>query len=188
MFNKTEIEKFVCVTHTEGKKHMTTERKMLAENNINLARYVANQYRNTGMEQEELVSIAFLGLVKAAATFNEERASFATYAVPTIRNEILMCLRKKEVSTVSMDAPVADGIAIVDTLGCCSEELDALENSMFLSQSMKLLNPKEQTVLQAIYYQNKVQSEVAKHLGYSQAHVSRIHHAAISKLRRACLK
>ena len=167
---------------------MTTERKKLAENNVNLARYVANQYRNTGMDYEELVSIAFLGLVKAAATFNETKASFAAYAVPTMRNEILMCLRKKEVSTVSLDTPVADGIAIVDTLGCCSKELDALENSMFLSQSMKVLSQKEQTVLQAIYYQNKVQSEVAKLLGYSQAHVSRIHHAAISKLRRVCLE
>lgn len=166
---------------------MTTERKKLAENNMNLARYVANQYRNTGIEYEELVSIAFLGLVKAAATFEVEKASFATYAVPTMRNEILMCLRKKEVSTVSLDTLVADGIVIADTLGCNSKELDALENSMFLSQSMKILTPKEQTVLQAIYYQNKVQSDVAKHLGYSQAHVSRIHHAAISKLKRASI-
>lgn len=121
---------------------MTTEAKKLAENNMNLARFVARQFKNTGLSYEDLEGIAFLGLTKAAARFDETRACFSTYAVPAIRNEILMTLRKRTVNEVSLDTPVAEGLTLADSLGAESKELTAVEDRAFLNQSMRLLKKK----------------------------------------------
>lgn len=167
---------------------MTTEREKLVLDYLNLARKIAGRYRNVGIDYEDLVSIAFLGLVKAANSYNQEKAKFVSYAIPAIQNEILMNLRKKAIMGVSFDEQEGDGMKLGDLIGSESKELEQLENRLFLGQCMRTLTENEQVVLNEIYYQNKVQSEVAKQLGCSQGHVSRIHHAALSKLRRACCR
>ena len=164
---------------------MTMQRANLAEKNMNLARYVAHQFKDTGLSYEDLEGIAFLGLTKAAIRFDESKSSFSTYAVPTIRNEILQHLRKKTVNTVSMDEPIAEGVTLADTLGSACREIENAEDKVFLEQSMKLLSPEEREVLICLYWRNCLQSEVAKRLGCSQSRVSKIHGNAISKLRRA---
>lgn len=164
---------------------MTTEAKSLAEKNMNLARFVARQFINTGLSHEDLEGIAFLGLTKAATQFDESKSSFSTYAVPAIRNEILQYLRKKTVKTVSLDEPVAEGLILADTLGSVCREIEKAEDKVFLEQSMKLLSPEEREVLICLYWRDCLQSEVARRLGCSQSRVSKIHGSAISKLRRA---
>lgn len=63
--------------------------------NMRLAYKIAWDFHGCGIEQEELEGLASLGLVKAASAFDKSKGfTFATFAVPVIRNEILMEIRK----------------------------------------------------------------------------------------------
>lgn len=69
--------------------------KILCEKNIRLAIKVANSFQDTGIEDEDLLSIAIIGLIKSAKKFNPNMGyKFSSYAVQAIRNEILMEIRK----------------------------------------------------------------------------------------------
>jgi RNA polymerase sporulation-specific sigma factor len=76
------------------------------ELNIKLVHSVCQKF--TG-EYEDLFQIGCIGLIKAAKTFKEEKGyAFSSYAIPIIRNEILMSLRKKRVVTISLDEPIRE--------------------------------------------------------------------------------
>lgn len=70
-------------------------RNRLIEGNISLAMYVRNKFSNTGADKEELLSTAFVGLVKAANTFDVDKGyKFSTYAAKCMETEILHYLRR----------------------------------------------------------------------------------------------
>ncbi|MBS6195444.1 MAG: hypothetical protein KH828_07685 [Clostridiales bacterium] len=71
-------------------------REELITENIGLAYYMANRFRSTHIEYEELVSLAFLGLVEAANANNPEKdTKFATFAAIVMRNEIMQFAKKR---------------------------------------------------------------------------------------------
>lgn len=66
-----------------------TQREMLVEAHVSLARSLASRYRNRGIDLDDLEQVAMLGLVKAAHRFRPDAGhEFASYAVPTVRGEI----------------------------------------------------------------------------------------------------
>ena len=69
-------------------------RNELVEKNIKLAYFVAARFQNCGIEYEDLVSICFLGLIKAADTYNPERSKFSSYAYRVMENEVLQEIRR----------------------------------------------------------------------------------------------
>lgn len=87
--------------------------KVLAERNIRLALVAANLFKNTRIPSEDLFSIACMGLVKAAQRFQPDRgAAFSTFAIPVMKNEILLELRRMNKSvpaSVSLNDLVAIG-------------------------------------------------------------------------------
>ena len=91
---------------------LTPEQEKLVTENIKLAYFAANKYYlKFGLEQEEAISLAFLGLVKAATIFDEtKKVKFSTLAMKCMYNTFLQDLRKrsKEVDTVSFDSLVSD--------------------------------------------------------------------------------
>ena len=95
---------------------MTNEE--LFNENIKLAYYMAKKYSNVKIEKEDLIQIALLGLWKAAKSYNSDKVKFNSYAGKVIQNEINYELRKKRISTVSLNDTVTntDRICIEDLI------------------------------------------------------------------------
>ncbi len=79
---------------TENACSLKEQRDRLVTDNLGLVHLCANRFRSRGVEYEELYSAGCIGLVKAAAAFDEERGvKFSTYAVPVILGEIKRVFR-----------------------------------------------------------------------------------------------
>ena len=174
-------------------------RDTLIERNLRLVAYVAKKYSNSGKEQDDLISIGTIGLIKALNTFNKEKGiRFATYGVRCIENEILMCLRaeKKLVNEVSLNEPIGydyegNEINLIDVLADGEEsvfnEVNLKLNTVMLYNAIESeLNEKEKEIINLRYALTGgnplTQREIAKMLGISRSYVSRIEKKAISKL------
>ena len=69
-------------------------RDILIERNLRLVAHVAKKYQGTDYEQDDLLSVGTIGLIKAVNTFHPERGSrLATYAAKCIENAILSRMR-----------------------------------------------------------------------------------------------
>lgn len=174
-------------------------RRMLIEHNLRLVAHVAGKYRNTGLENDDLISIGTIGLIKAVSTFSPESGTaLATYAARCIENEILMVLRagKKRRREVSMQEPVGadkegNELTLLDILGTeggeVEEEVERRSSAVRVRRLIRTaLLPRERLVLELRYGLSgdapAAQREVAQALGISRSYVSRIEKRAIEKL------
>lgn len=173
---------------------------ILIEHNLRLVAHVIKKYQHLEEEQEDLISIGTIGLIKAVMTFNEEKGNrLAAYASKCIENEILMFLRSKKKTNkeISLYEPIGtdregNEIKLYDIIETC--EIDASERIQLKENIQKLyekveseLAPRERLVLKMRYglYNGEeyTQREVARQLGISRSYVSRIEKRAIEKLR-----
>ena len=167
----------------------------MIESNMGLVGCIVNKYfRNTRYETEDLVSIGFIGLIKAVDTFDADKGfKLATYAITCIRNEILTYLRKRHIDSVSLNTPIATNeqsgeLSIQDVIGTDKEMvIDTVVNDSLL-QLIHQLEPRDQFIINNQFGLNGghkiTQRQIAKQLGVSQPHVARLQKAAIAKLRR----
>ena len=173
---------------------------ILIERNLRLVAHVIKKYQHLEENQEDLISIGTIGLIKAITTFNPDKNNrLGTYAARCIENEILMMLRsKKKLSKeISLYEPIGtdrDGneIQLYDIIE--SDDMDA-HTKINLKDDIKLLyekietilSPRERLVLKmryGLYNQEEyTQREIANQLGISRSYVSRIEKSAIEKLR-----
>lgn len=168
---------------------MTEERQKLVTDNMRLALYLANKYKSIPYEFEEIISAAYLGLVKAANTFNLEKGTtFATYARTCITNEILIYARqqkKQSIAKVSLDEPVPDteDITLQDMIPACCDGFDACERRIDFQRSIKDLSKRElQIVTIKVLNPDKSQKQIEKETGLSQSYVSRVIRSAKRKM------
>lgn len=173
-------------------------RDTLIEHNLRLVAHVVKKFDGTGEDNDDLISIGTIGLIKAINTFSLARGSrLATYAARCIENEILMHLRtaKKTRSEVSLYDPVGvdregNEITLIDILGTHAEIVpETVENKLEqirLMGKLKMLTSREKKVLELRFGLNglprQTQREIAKQLGISRSYVSRIEKRALSKL------
>lgn len=175
-----------------------TARNELVEHNLRLVAHIVKKYYAASGEQDDLISIGTIGLIKAVETFSlEKNTKFATYASRCIENEILMYfrVRRKTAGDVSLEDPIdtdRDGNSLTLMELMSDEEdiigrLDLTLKAEKLRRIFGILEPREQQVLRLRYGLNNRQSltqrEVAKKLGISRSYVSRIEKHAIEKLR-----
>ena len=88
---------------------------------------------------------------------------------------------------VSLDAGVGeggDGKGVADTIGSKDPELDRVEMRDVLNRAMEHLSPRERSIMAMRFYEEMSQSEIARRLGISQMHVSRLQRAALEQLRK----
>ena len=185
-------------------KNGSQTEKMLAKNklilhNLRLVAHISKKYMNQQRDQEELISIGVIGLVKAILSYdNEKSIRLATYASRCIENEILMTLRnlKKTQNDISLYEPIGidrDGneIVILDVIN--SNTADFADEIDFAIQSKKMiraiqegLSEREKLVITFRYGLNNqeclTQQEIAEMLGISRSYVSRIEKKALKKL------
>lgn len=173
----------------------------LIEHNLRLVAHIAKKYIQSGVEQEDLISIGSIGLIKAVHTFRPEAGKLTTYASRCIENEILMHLRanRKNRNMVLMGESVGqdkDGneVQLGDLLGTDpnivpDEAETAIESRRAVRLMAAVLDAREAEVIRLRYGLADgdpwPQHRVAQKLGISRSYVSRIEKRALEKLRRA---
>ncbi|CAJ68084.3 Sigma K [Clostridioides difficile] len=179
----------------------------LIERNMRLVAYIAKKYNNSTEDQDDLISIGTIGLIKAIETYNIDKGTrLATYASRCIENEILMNIRsnKKNKTQVSLQDPIGTDkegneintilyMSLLDILGTeANYVLDEVELKVqvgkLYEQLNKILTPREREIVQLRYgltpYGYKTQREIAQKLDISRSYVSRIEKKALKKLEK----
>lgn len=175
-------------------------RETLIHHNLRLVAHIIKKYYSGYQEQEDLISIGTIGLIKGINTFNPNKgARLATYAARCIENEILMHFRsqKKTAQDVSMSDPIdmdnegnpltlMDIISLEDTI---ADDLDLKMKSEKLHEYiLQLSDPRERQIIILRYGLDGknplTQRQIAQMLGISRSYISRIEKRAVDKLRR----
>ena len=176
-------------------------RNILIERNLRLVAHIVKKYYAQGADQEDLISIGTIGLIKGIATFDHTKgARLATYAARCIENEILMYFRsqRKSAQDVSLSDYIeteSDGAALslMDVIGQSEDLLENIEHRHRLNQVRKAveerLTDQERRVICLRYglegCKPSRQREVAARIGLSRSYISRIEKRALEKLRSA---
>ena len=176
-------------------------RNILIERNLRLVAHIMKKYYATASDQEDLISIGTIGLIKGISTFDSSKgARLATYAARCVENEILMYFRNQRKSSqdVSLSDYIetgADGapLALMDVVGQDEDLLEQVDNRQQLRQLCRavdtVLTPQERQVIILRYGLGGVdphrQRQVAQVTGISRSYVSRIEKRALQKLRQA---
>lgn len=176
----------------------------LIEHNLRLVVYISHKFENTGVEQDDLISIGTIGLIKAINSFRSDKnIKLATYASRCIENEILMYLRRtvRLKSEVSFDEPLntdfeGNELLLSDILGTDSDTVyDSVENGVekeLLKEALGQLSEREQRIMDMRFGLNggeeMTQKDVADRLGISQSYISRLEKKIIERLKREISK
>lgn len=174
-------------------------RSKIIEHNLRLVAHIIKKYYSNIKEQDELISIGTIGLIKAVSTFDYSKGNrFATYASRCIENEILMHFRakKKSSSDIYIDEPIEtdkDGnqLTLSDIIGDDEDIIEKIDLSIRSGQLYKFLenclNSREMEVIKLRYglygCYPLTQREVADKLKISRSYVSRIEKKALSTLK-----
>ncbi len=175
-------------------------RNKLIEHNLRLVAHIVKKYYATGAEQEDLISIGTIGLIKAVSTFkSDKKIRLATYASRCIENEILMFFRniKKSSQDIPFSEPIdtdKDGnpLTLIDTIADKQDVAEEIDLKLRLEHLQKVmpdtLDKREKEILKMRYglegTEELTQNQIAKKLKISRSYVSRIEKAALLKLRR----
>ena len=174
---------------------------VLIQHNLRLVAHIAKKFDNVAEDQDDLISIGTIGLIKAINTFNPgKKAKLGTYAARCIENEILMHIRaqRKHKCEVSLNEPIGtdsegNQISLRDILGTdgdmVAEEVEQNCEYLNLLRHMHCLTGREQKVITMRYgldgNEAFTQKEVGERLGVSRSYVSRIEKKALEKLMKA---
>lgn len=171
----------------------------LIRHNLRLVAHIVKKYNFAKIEQEELISVGTIGLMKAIKTYNQEKGnSFSTYASRCIQNEILMMIRsqKKFLSEVSLEEKVktdkeGNDVSLIDILEDTTENVSEKAETKILFQKLvdiinQTLSEREKEIIFLRYGIDgsipKTQNEVAEKLNISRSYISRIEKKAIKQI------
>ena len=179
-------------------------RNKLVEHNLRLVAHIVKKYYSQSGDQEDLISIGTIGLIKGISTFKADKnVRLATYASRCIENEILMHLRKtaNQKTELSFDEPLNtdwDGneLLLSDVLGTegdlVMKPIEADVDRQLLRQAMSRLSPRERRIITMRFgldgRRERTQKEVADHLGISQSYISRLEKRIIARLKKELVR
>ena len=181
-------------------------RDILIERNLRLVAHVIKKYYANSSDQEDLISIGTIGLIKGITSYKPvKKTKLATYAAKCIENEILMYLRRnsKTKMEVSIDEPLNvdwDGneLLLSDILGTdddvISRRLEDEVEIALLGKAISKLTKREQMIIRLRFGignregMEKTQKEVADLLGISQSYISRLEKRIMKRLRKEIVK
>ncbi len=172
----------------------------LIKHNLRLVAHIVKKYNFAKIEQDELISVGSIGLMKAIKSYDTEKGnSFSTYASRCIQNEILMMVRsqRKFINEVSLEDKVktdkeGNEVSLIDVLEDASEHVqDKAEIQIIYQKIIDIintsLNEREKEIIFLRYGIGggvpKTQNEVAKELNISRSYISRIEKKALNQIR-----
>lgn len=172
----------------------------LIEHNLRLVAHIVKKYYASGCDQDDLISIGTIGLIKAISTFNSSKGNrLATYSARCIENEILMYFRnlRKSSQDIFISDPIdtdRDGntLTLIDVIADERDISDEIDTKLRLERLREILcdalDAREMQIIVLRYglggSRELTQREIAAHLGISRSYVSRIEKAALEKLRK----
>lgn len=175
-------------------------RNKLVEHNLRLVAHIIKKYYGMQSEQDDLVSIGTIGLIKAVDTYDmNKNIRLSSYASRCIENEILMHFRnaKKSAQDISLNETIdtdKDGnpLTLLDIMAVDDNIIDTLDlkfNSRKLGQYInEELDEREKKIIILRYgldgNEPMTQKNVAKVLNISRSYVSRIETRALKILKK----
>lgn len=178
----------------------TNAKNKLIEHNLRLVAHIVKKYYTVNCEQDDLISIGTIGLIKAINTFKpDKKIRLATYAARCIENEILMHFRniKKTSHDVYISDPIdtdknGNVLTLIDIIADESNIEDEIDTKLKIQRLREVfdstLDSRETQIINMRYGLNGetqlTQREIAKKLNISRSYVSRIETAALNKLRK----
>lgn len=177
----------------------TNARSTLIEHNLRLVSHIIKKYYANYDEQEDLVSIGTIGLIKAIDSFDcDKGVRLATYAARCVENEILMHFRgkKKDSGNISVNEPIdvdseGNPLTIIDTIYCddtISDDIDLKNKTQALYKFVEeITDDRDREIIikrYGLYNQKELtQREIAAEMGISRSYVSRIEKRVLEQLR-----
>ena len=163
-------------------------RNILVEHNLRLVAHIVKKYYAQTGDQDDLISIGTIGLIKGISTFKADRnVRLATYASRCIENEILMYFRaqrklQSEVSLADTLESAGEGgsLSLMDVIAVDDnmlEELDTRDACAKVRWCVRhCLTPRERMVITMRYGLDdrppRTQREIAAQCGISRSYVS----------------
>jgi len=174
-------------------------REKLIHCNMRLVAHIVKKYYTNNRDQEDLISIGTIGLIKAIDSFKVENgARFATYAGKCLQNEILMYFRSQKKTacessindTIELDRD-GNPLTYIDIISVDDNVIDEIDlkskKEMIMWALNHKLNSRERKIITLRYgldeREPKTQREVAQALGISRSYVSRIEKSALEKIK-----
>jgi RNA polymerase sporulation-specific sigma factor len=175
-------------------------RNILIERNLRLVAHIIKKYYTQTSEQDDLISIGTIGLIKGISTYKpDRRVRLATYASRCIENEILMYFRslKKTAGDLSLSDSIdtdkdGNSLSLMEVISVEDDMLDNLSAretcTQLCSYIREVLTGREAEIIAMRYgldnISPKTQREIAAICGISRSYVSRIEKKALEKLRK----
>ena len=186
------------------------DKNRLAEENMSLVQYVVKRFTNTGIDYEELFSVALMGYVKAINGYNPTRLTkqgkpikFSTFAYRCIENEIFYFIRndkKIKEKTVSLQTTLStdkngNTLELDSTLSTETQGELSLEEEVAKKEVLEILvrvieedlTHKEKLIIKhrfGIGAENKTQNELAQMVNMSQANISKLEKNIMDKIKK----
>ncbi len=179
-------------------------RNKLIEHNLRLVAHIVKKFDCKNVDQDDLISIGTIGLIKGVDTFNNSHGTkITTYCARCIENEILMYFRSNNKTTKNISINESIGfdkegneITILDILKVPApdfiNEISEKDNIKLLKKYFNVLTDREKEIISKRYGLNNedemTQKEIAKVYKISRSYVSRIEKRALMKMLREFLK
>ena len=171
----------------------------LIKHNLRLVAHIIKKYYSTYSDQDDLISIGTIGLIKGINSFKPEKGTkLATYVSRCIENEILMYFRnlKKTSQEMSFNEPIdvdneGNPLTLIDIIAVDDTIIDDIDYKNKLRKSIEIINniksKRDRKIIIMRYGLDgklpKTQREVAKELKISRSYVSRIEKRIIETIR-----
>ena len=199
-----EESKTLRILTERGGQERDEAKSALIQHNLRLVVYIAKKFDNTGVENDDLISIGTIGLIKAINSFKTDKnIKLATYASRCIENEILMYLRRtaRLKSEISFDEPLntdfeGNELLLSDVLGTSADtvygDIESNAEKEQLKEALKKLSQREQKIMFLRFGlgggEEMTQKDVADLLGISQSYISRLEKKIILRLKKEIAK
>lgn len=184
----------------EFKNGSVKAKNKLVEHNLRLVAHIVKKYYSENEEQDDLISIGTIGLIKAINSFDSSKGiKLATFASRCIENEILMYFRtkKKNSQEMSINEPIdidseGNPLTLIDIISRDDDIADDIDLKIKTEKLYRFVeeikDEREKTIIILRYgLYNTIpltQNQVAKRLNISRSYVSRIEKKIIERLRQ----
>ena len=179
-------------------------RDKLIEHNLRLVAHIVKKYEKNNNEQDDLISIGTIGLIKGIDSYKKSHNTrLTTYVARCIENEILMYYRanKKNNQNISLNEPIGfdkegNEITLLDILKTPKPDfaldIHNKDNINLLDKYISVLTTREKEIIEKRYglnEQNKMtQKNIASYFNISRSYVSRIEKRALTKILKEYIK
>lgn len=176
----------------------------IIEHNLRLVAHIVKKYTSNPEEQDDLISIGTIGLIKGVNSFDESKGiKLATYASKCIENEILMYFRsKKKISQeISINEPIdsdseGNPLTLMDIIYTQEDTAETVDRQLLIKKIYGYIDEmddeREKTVIIMRYglygTESYTQKQIANRLKISRSYVSRIEKKVLDKLRDKLLE